>query len=108
MPVRPPTARHQNEGFWQSSCWLHAGAQKPKSPAPLPEGEYTHRPFITPPQLGVLLGFIGSPPSTQGCEQALSPPVKFTQMPAHCGVIAIGSHLAPAARPVLGESTHTA
>jgi hypothetical protein len=38
-PVRPPTPKHQKSVFWQSLWRLQPGAQKPKSPAPLPVGE---------------------------------------------------------------------
>ena len=39
-PVRPMIGMHEKRGNWrQSLCTVHAGAQKPKSPAPLPCGE---------------------------------------------------------------------
>jgi hypothetical protein len=109
VPVKPWTEVHQKFGTWQSSCFEHAGAQNPKSPAPFPLGEKAQTPFIGPPQLGVFVGSFGSPPSSQFSVQSVAVvPVKFTHTPAHSGIVAMGLHDEPCGLPVLGVSTHTA
>src|SRR5262245_38813208 len=100
---------HQKFGFWHSSCFVQAGEQTPKSPAPLPCGKNAQRPVSKPPQSSDVCT---SPPSTHHSEHMVTgglpiSTVKLTQMPAHPGSGAIASHTAPLGRPMCGISTQT-